>query len=519
MSNFVWSTASLPGFKTDVQPPDNPSQQWAADDANRVFQALYDIRSAITGTSVNLLSFGAVGDGVTDDGPALQRALNFASASIGGVYGSFVQVPKGVFCISSVDIPNGVGIKGAGPSASVLRATGSFSGSSLVRNLLRNGTQEFAFIESIQIDGNSGNGAICGAVVEFTSLFVNSYIRDVLIVNGSNVGLYIGSSGSPGGSGPIYVENTWVVSNTGHNIMVEEVSGNLGAMMGICFTSVYSEHQGSNASALYLKGRGNASQWNFTNMHFEQGNPATGRTCITLDGVAFVKIDGVQVLATSGTVSEVVKITSAIQNVGFQIGPIYNSNLVSPVIRDQKNGVTIAAPTYNIRSYVTPDFGIMGGQRFTPSTGSGSKSIVAQDSNGVDRAWFDEFGALSGTSALGGASLDISGDRPLVLLTRDRSRAFGWTFPDASNFRLRYFSGGADLLNFDNSGNGFVYQPMTFQFGVKGQASRSAAPSAGTHAVGEIVFNQDPVSSGFIGWVCVTGGLPGTWKAWGAIGA
>jgi hypothetical protein len=45
----------------------------------------------------------------------------------------------------------------------------------------------------------------------------------------------------------------------------------------------------------------------------------------------------------------------------------------------------------------------------------------------------------------------------------------------------------------------------------------AAAPTTGAHVVGEIVWNSAPASAGFIGWVCVTAGTPGTWKTWGLI--
>lgn len=44
-----------------------------------------------------------------------------------------------------------------------------------------------------------------------------------------------------------------------------------------------------------------------------------------------------------------------------------------------------------------------------------------------------------------------------------------------------------------------------------------AAPTTGTWGVGDIVFDNAPVAGGFIGWVCVTAGAPGTWQTWGAI--
>ncbi len=43
------------------------------------------------------------------------------------------------------------------------------------------------------------------------------------------------------------------------------------------------------------------------------------------------------------------------------------------------------------------------------------------------------------------------------------------------------------------------------------------APVVGTFLVGDIVFATVPVAGGTMGWVCVTGGTPGTWKTFGAI--
>lgn len=44
-----------------------------------------------------------------------------------------------------------------------------------------------------------------------------------------------------------------------------------------------------------------------------------------------------------------------------------------------------------------------------------------------------------------------------------------------------------------------------------------AAPVAGAHVLGEIVWNTSPTSGGFIGWVCTSAGTPGTWKTFGVI--
>lgn len=47
----------------------------------------------------------------------------------------------------------------------------------------------------------------------------------------------------------------------------------------------------------------------------------------------------------------------------------------------------------------------------------------------------------------------------------------------------------------------------------------SAAPTTGTYKRGDIILNNAPSASGFIGWVCTTAGTPGTWKTWGVISA
>lgn len=45
----------------------------------------------------------------------------------------------------------------------------------------------------------------------------------------------------------------------------------------------------------------------------------------------------------------------------------------------------------------------------------------------------------------------------------------------------------------------------------------TGAPTTGTWAVGDTVYHSAPTAGGFIGWVCVAGGTPGTWKTFGAV--
>lgn len=48
--------------------------------------------------------------------------------------------------------------------------------------------------------------------------------------------------------------------------------------------------------------------------------------------------------------------------------------------------------------------------------------------------------------------------------------------------------------------------------------SAVAAPTTGTHTVGEKVFNSSPTLGGPQKWECVTAGVPGVWKVSGQVG-
>jgi hypothetical protein len=64
-----------------------------------------------------------------------------------------------------------------------------------------------------------------------------------------------------------------------------------------------------------------------------------------------------------------------------------------------------------------------------------------------------------------------------------------------------------------------IYQNGTVNVSTELYNQFSAAPSSGTWAVGDVVWNSVPTAGGTIGWVCTTAGTPGTWKTFGAIAA
>lgn len=68
------------------------------------------------------------------------------------------------------------------------------------------------------------------------------------------------------------------------------------------------------------------------------------------------------------------------------------------------------------------------------------------------------------------------------------------------------------------TGSGDI-QGTAFTDGTNQLSWGAAAPVAGTYAQGDVVFNTGATAGGTAGWVCVTAGTPGTWKAFGTIAA
>jgi hypothetical protein len=59
----------------------------------------------------------------------------------------------------------------------------------------------------------------------------------------------------------------------------------------------------------------------------------------------------------------------------------------------------------------------------------------------------------------------------------------------------------------------------TMRFAGKLFASGDGSPKSGTYNKGDIVWNSDPKTNSYIGWVCTANGTPGVWKPFGLIGS
>lgn len=62
-----------------------------------------------------------------------------------------------------------------------------------------------------------------------------------------------------------------------------------------------------------------------------------------------------------------------------------------------------------------------------------------------------------------------------------------------------------------------IYNLGTQSFGVPGQSAGTAPPVSGSYPKNFIFWNENPSFGQPIGWVCITAGTPGTWRAFGLI--
>lgn len=104
-----------------------------------------------------------------------------------------------------------------------------------------------------------------------------------------------------------------------------------------------------------------------------------------------------------------------------------------------------------------------------------------------------------------------------MILRSDLGRVYvDWEPPDAD--REMYISAPGDYnpaITFPNHASG---NTQWINYGRR-RRSGTAAPVSGTWLQGDVVWNTAPTAGGTLGWVCTTGGSPGTWKVFGSIAA
>lgn len=297
--------------------------------------------------------YNAVGDGATSgDGAAIQAAMDAVSAAGGG----FVYVPEGTYLSAiKLQIPNRVRLIGQGYSCTTIKATNTFSQTSLITNKDHDGTQQYAGIIGIGFDGNKSGGAVCSSgVVHICSVFEGSIFDDVLATEGSSYGMYVQIAN---GFGPVEFGSLWCLSNNEGNFFCE-VTGTGNAANGINIESLTAEHQNTGKTSVRFK---NTTASNILigvkigNLHVEQNRTGASTKCLVIDGVTNFTVEKCELLAGAPSSHTGVEITNNSYNQYIEINHVSNPNLIQTALSDLKNSVTFGA--VNVPYYGTPDVG------------------------------------------------------------------------------------------------------------------------------------------------------------------
>lgn len=156
----------------------------------------------------DVTTFGARGDGVTDDTAAIQRAVNGAEDAGGGR----VVLPAGIYPVTTLDLKSGISLEGAGRDRTAVTAIGAVGRPTVFAD-----DEVGLHVAHLRIVGRGVNG---GSQDEFLLNMVNvsnSTFDDLAIDRAQGIGVQLEGTGSFGNRfSNITVTNTFV-RNTGYH--------------------------------------------------------------------------------------------------------------------------------------------------------------------------------------------------------------------------------------------------------------------------------------------------------------
>lgn len=478
-SNYVWNAASTSADNggSVIQPSGITTGRWLLQQSSAM---------------LNVRQFGAYGDNSHDDTSAFNTAL---------ATGTNIFVPFGIYRITNTLPLTSGGLIGAGwgTAGSAQRSTLMFYGlssSTPAVTIWQSGTKgqpiqlENLYLLASSWDGSTGaNGN--GLDVEATCI-----VRNVAVVGFHGTGLSVHADAGNTGPYNSYFEGLYVV-----------YSGQYGCQIG-----------------------SGANEVTFVNSRFYW----SGAPSYLVQPSALGSYDGFNATSTVGTWPN-----STIENLTIIGGDASYNSRYGWALNAITNSVTtpgyaennLAANDCFVGSSVSKSFinfaVAHNGVNNSASANTGTWVLLGgvPQPTGAQNYWNNWAAAASGQNMF---QTDGSGNSIYYFTQKTPD---GNSPSDVSLYgTLRGFgSWGIGI----GSGNRFIkiednmirlpdiwYQAADASGWNSGKLARAvgtAAPSGGTWAQGDIVYNTTPSAGGFIGWVCVSAGTPGTWKTFGVI--
>jgi hypothetical protein len=459
--------------------------------------------------TVSVMDFGAVGDGVTDDTTAIQAAIAYAASANGAT----ILFPAGTYSYTDfvVDVSN-THIVGVGWGVTILKPQGWIDGIRFANGYP--GANPIVYNVSIsnltmdctaQIAGPNdtyGNGINFNNCDSFAA-------RDVQVLKHKQQGIvssyFNGSSLYPVQSVGYIVDNE-VDSTQSNNICI----------------GVEAQPQGLIISRNRVKVPGNAST-----VALYVGN-ATGIQA----GGDIIVTDNI-VTGPVGSTGIGVKVENTQNRVVISNNNIYG---LGTGIRVQRNTVGAFTHNYTITGNSVQNFTTYGIIAFPIPTAENSKVLISANhiytdnaGSGDSRAVYVASNAFVSGNFISAATefgVFVVGTNSVVsgnYIERASEYAVDSTLSTTAyivnNYVSRNIQRAADTIAYGNIGSSAPN--WNRQFIGAGEVRRNpngnSAPISGTWKVGDQVYNTGPTAGGYLGWVCITAGTPGTWKEFGAI--
>jgi hypothetical protein len=319
---------------------------------------------ATTGEVFNVKSFGAKGDGVTDDRAAIQAAIDAASL-LEGKQGTTIVFPAGVFLINSqLFLKDRVRLLGVGVRSSNIKADSTFADPYMFV-AANGGVSMFgSILEKLDINCNGVSGL--GGIVS-DAWQENSGLRDVLIRGWTTYGVHIRAG--DGGASSLLFENAEIFAAAGatSGILVDQIS-----LVGGFKLSLRNVVVAGATGSLLAKGIDVAGDSILAdNLHFE--DCVIG---IELDGVGHSAIRGISGSAT-GPVTTVVEIASGFSG-DIHIDAIHRWGATNAIV----NNVNSETITRDLASYDYP-YGHSPNQAKAFVTFDGSGGSILESAGGI----------------------------------------------------------------------------------------------------------------------------------------
>jgi parallel beta-helix repeat protein len=463
--------------------------------------------SMIAGEVANALDYGAVGDGTTNDTVAIQAAVNS---------GKPVYFPSGTYLIAApILLPDNAILQS---DNGVIKASASFSGTGYTYKAMittaQSSTNDGLTIQGLTIDGNS-----VASLIGVCAFACDNVLIQQNTVKNCPTGIFAFGDGAS-------LLNQKIVGNTiyggANGIAVSATDGR-----NIVVSKNYVYNHTSSGMAFQS-----------SNEILIEENTCYNNGTVNGNGIFIKGCQAVRVIGNWLTNNSY--IAEAGSGIGINMTGAFTNRDISIVGNVIAYSGDDGIDAYCESSASNIDITIQGNVIFGNKT---SGINVSTDGGASVQRGYVITGNIIHTNGLHGVFLQ---DANYCTVT-------GNSIYDNSTFNPGNYVGiyGVDLLNSTVTGN-TIYQSAGVQNGIifdgtpvnnrvtdntvtstsiayslNNPANNnyiidykgSAAPVAGTFQAGDIVYNSAPTAGGFIGFVCVTAGTPGTWKTFGAISA